>query len=137
MGGNNGLTISKLAKSADVNVETIRYYQRVGIIQQPEKPEQGYRQYSQETVTRVKFIKRAQRLGFALKEISELLELHNGPYQDQGTRQLAQQKLTLIEENIADLFAMKATLDKLINANRNNPRVDNLEDSTIVNALVQ
>lgn len=135
MSGNSGLTISKLAKSADVNVETIRYYQRVGIIEQPQKPEQGYRQYSQKIVTRVKFIKRAQRLGFALREISELLELDDEQYQ--GTKQLAQQKLTLIEENIADLFAMKATLNKLINSNRNNPLVDNVEDSTIVNALVQ
>ena len=69
------LTIGRLAQSAGVNVETIRYYQRVGLLKEPEKPAYGYRHYPPDTVARIRFIKRAQQLGFTLEEISELLSL--------------------------------------------------------------
>ncbi len=72
------LTIGFLAGAAEVNVETVRYYQRFGIIDEPLKPFDGYRVYPPETVGRIRFIKRAKQLGFSLKEISELLELGDG-----------------------------------------------------------
>jgi len=130
----SGLTISKLAKAADVNVETIRYYQRVGLIDQPQKPSHGYRQYPEDTLTRVRFIKRAQRLGFALKEIEELLKLDDE--QCVEAKKLAEQKLLIIEENIADLSAMRLTLDNLINScNQNEKTNKNLKTCTIIQAL--
>jgi len=125
-----GLTISKLAKSADVNVETVRYYQRVGLITQPVKPAHGYRQYSQDIATRIRFIKRAQRLGFALKEIDELLMLDDGECQE--AKELAVQKLSIIEKNIADLSAMKASLDNLLNGTAESTSPDDL---ALVNAI--
>lgn len=72
------LTIGQLAKNAGVNIETIRYYERRGLIPEPPRRESGYRQYSPEFVTRIQFIKRAQELGFSLNEIAELLALRVG-----------------------------------------------------------
>jgi MerR family mercuric resistance operon transcriptional regulator len=67
------LTIGKLAKQSKVTIETIRYYQRKGLLEEPIKPTSGYRQYPLETIARIRFIKRAQQSGFTLKEILELL----------------------------------------------------------------
>jgi len=106
------LTIGKLATAAGVNVETIRYYQRLKLIIEPAKPAQGYRHYPAEYVLRVRFIKRAQQLGFTLKEIQELLELGDG--QCQQVQQLAQVKLKKIRERITDLTAMHNALDSLL-----------------------
>ncbi len=64
------LTVGQLAKDTHVNVETIRYYERRGLIPPPPRHESGYRQFSKETIARVRFIKRAQEVGFTLKEIS-------------------------------------------------------------------
>jgi MerR family transcriptional regulator, mercuric resistance operon regulatory protein len=108
----NTLTIGKLAAEADVNVETIRYYQRLKLLIEPAKPEQGYRLYPDKYILRVRFIKRAQQLGFTLKEIQELLDLGDGHCQQ--VQQLAQVKLKKIEQHIADLNAMHAALDKLL-----------------------
>lgn len=107
-----GLTIGKLAQQAGVNVETIRYYQRVGLIREPVKPLEGYRHYPAETVDRVCFIKRAKDLGFTLKEIADLLALESGPCQE--VRDLAEHKYTLITQRIDDLQAMRSALEKLI-----------------------
>lgn len=114
----NGLTIGKLASKAGVIVETIRYYQRVGLIKEPPRPFQGYRFYAPGTVDRVRFIKRAQELGFTLKEIAELLELGDGHCKD--ARQLAEQKYAQIQARITDLRAMRKTLENLIDACRSN-----------------
>ena len=72
-------TISMLAKELSVNVETIRFYERKGLIKQPPKPMQGYRHYPKETVNRIHFIKRSQELGFTLNEIEGLLALNDSP----------------------------------------------------------
>lgn len=106
------LTIGRLARSADVNVETVRYYQRVGLIDEPRKPLNGYREYPPTHIARIHFIKRAQQLGFTLKEIAELLSLGDGHCDD--VRTLAEQKLTRIEAQIEDLNAMREVLDRLI-----------------------
>lgn len=112
-------TIGQLARAAEVNVETVRYYQRIGLLKEPEKPAQGYRQYPREIAARIRFIKRMQRLGFRLREIAELLSLSEGQCPDVRAR--AEQKRRRIEARIQDLAAMRATLDDLIDACRTGP----------------
>jgi len=109
---NKTLTIGYLARAADVNIETVRYYQRVGLIQEPKKPVTGYRVYPLEIVDRIKFIKRAKDLGFSLKEIIELLELGDGHCAD--VRHHAEDKLKHIDMQIKDLKKLRKTLDTLI-----------------------
>ena len=109
------LTIGTLAERGGVNVETIRYYQRRGLLQEPVKPRGGFRHYPLDTAKRVRFIKRAQALGFTLEEIAGLLAL------DQKkacleTRGIATHKLELIEQKIADLMKMKRALSRLLRA---------------------
>lgn len=106
------LTIGRLAKAAEVNVETIRYYQRVGLVVEPIKPLEGFRVYPGETINRIRFIKRAQKLGFSLQDIAHLLELGEGQCND--VREQAEAKLAQIEAQIKDLQSMRKTLKKLI-----------------------
>jgi len=106
------LTIGFLARAAEVNIETIRYYQRVGLIQEPKKPVTGYRVYPVETIDRVKFIKRAKALGFSLKEIIELLVLGDGHCGD--VRHRAEDKLNHIDLQIRDLKKLRKILAILI-----------------------
>jgi MerR family transcriptional regulator, mercuric resistance operon regulatory protein len=108
------LTVSRVARAAKVNVETIRYYQRRGLLRRPPKPAQGYRSYPPETVERICFIKRAQELGFTLAEIENLLALGEGHCRE--TRELAEHKLDLIRSRIHDLHEMEQVLAKLIRA---------------------
>lgn len=108
------MTISNVARAADVNVETIRYYQRRGLVKEPTKPARGYRLYPQEAVDRVRFIKRAQELGFTLSEIKNLLSLGDGNCRQ--TQALAEKKLSLVHERIRDLEAMETVLNKLVRA---------------------
>ena len=75
----NELTIGQLARKSGVQVETIKFYQRRGLIEQPPRPESGFRKYSAETVRQVRFIRRAKELGFSLQEIGELLGLRVAP----------------------------------------------------------
>jgi len=115
---NKPLTIGFLAKAAEVNIETIRYYQRIALITEPEKPIQGYRVYPQETLKRIKFIKRAQQLGFSLQEVADLLQLGEGNCND--VRLQAEQKRTQIDNQIKDLQNLRGTLSNLINACNSN-----------------
>ena len=108
------LTIGALARAANVNVETIRYYQRVGLIKEPRKPPSGYRHYPDESVARIRFIKRAQQLGFSLQEIAQLLQLGDGRCAD--VRQRAEEKREQIDKQIQDLTKLRTTLDSLIQA---------------------
>ena len=111
------LTIGEVAKQAHVCIETLRYYERTGLVVSPPRSESNYRLYPQETVRRVQFIKRAQQLGFSLKEITELLALRatpQTPCADIRTRTLA--KITAIEEKIRVLHAMKHALTQLVAA---------------------
>lgn len=110
----NKLTIGSLAKAAGVNIETIRYYQRIGLITEPRKPAQGYRIYPEDSFTRIKFIKRAQQLGFSLQEVAELLELGDGKCRDVRVR--AEQKREEIEKQIKDLKKLSSTLNNLIDS---------------------
>jgi len=107
------LTIGRLADEAGVNVETIRYYQRRGLISEPDKPINGHRRYTVDAVRRVRFIKRAQVLGFTLEEIGSLLELDKARACTE-TRELAAHKLEIIESKLADLKAMRQALTSLL-----------------------
>lgn len=108
------LTIGQLAKAADVNIETIRYYERIKLVMQPLKPQSGYRQYDMEIINRIHFIKRAQKLGFSLKEIADLLEMGDGQCAD--VRKRAAEKRDMITKQIEDLTNLRSTLDNLIHS---------------------
>ena len=107
------LTIGLLARAAEVNVETIRYYQRRGLLEEPPKPPRGRRRYSSVVVRRVRFIKRAQLLGFTLEEVKSLLRLEDGQ-SCRETRLLAEQKLSAIERRLTDLTRVRRVLKALI-----------------------
>jgi len=107
------LTIGKVARAAGVNVETVRYYQRSGLVPEPPRPAGSVRRYSEETVARLRFIKRAQELGFTLAEIRRLLALSD-PQSCGKARALAAEKLLLVRARIADLERMRAVLAGLI-----------------------
>jgi MerR family mercuric resistance operon transcriptional regulator len=106
-------TIGRLAAAAGVNVETIRYYERRGLLEQPLKPSRGYRLYPARMADRIRFIKRAQALGFKLETILTL-----PPPETAGccaeTRKLAAQSLTAIERKLAELEAMRDALAELM-----------------------
>ncbi|MES1956344.1 Hg(II)-responsive transcriptional regulator [Salinisphaera hydrothermalis] len=112
-----GQTIGQLAAAAGVNRQTVRYYQRRGLIEQPPKPSSGYRRYPRATMERIRFIKRAQGLGFSLEEIRALLTLGDGRCDD--VRRVAENQRALVAARIADLAAMQDTLDGLIERCRN------------------
>lgn len=106
-------TIGQFADAAGVNVETIRYYQRRGLLDEPPKPLGGHRRYSIEQVKRVRFVKRAQALGFTLDEVGSLLALDVACACSE-TRALADHKRMLIEQKMADLTAMHRVLADLV-----------------------
>lgn len=109
------LTIGQLAETAQVNVETVRYYERRGLISEPPRSESGYRQYTRDVATRIQSIKRAKELGFSLKEISELLSLHTGQAAECGeVKKRAEMKFADIEEKIRDLQGMRSVLAGLV-----------------------
>ena len=107
------MTIGRLADEAGVNVETIRYYQRRGLLLEPDRPINGQRRYPMAVVKRVRFIKRAQVLGFTLDEVGSLLELDE-VHTCADTRALAANKLQVIEGKLADLKAMRKALTTLL-----------------------
>jgi MerR family mercuric resistance operon transcriptional regulator len=107
------LSIGAFAKAAGVNVETIRFYQRKGLLLEPDKPYGGIRRYGAADVKRVRFVKSAQRLGFSLDEISDLLKLEDGTHCDEASS-LAEHKLRDIQDKLADLLRMEAVLTQLV-----------------------
>lgn len=109
------LRTGALARLAGVNVETLRFYERQGLIPEPPRRASGYREYPPETVDLVLFIQRAQDLGFSLREIKELLALREVPRATCGdVVVLAQRKTAEIDAKISDLRAMRAALAKLL-----------------------
>src|SRR5688500_17708480 len=103
------MTIAAVAQAADVGVETVRYYERRGLIAQPTRKVGAYRRYDNDHVARIRFIKRAQELGFSLEEIEDLLELQDAT--DRRTIQkIAARRLEQIRNRIASLKRMEKTL---------------------------
>ena len=126
-----GLTIGKLAKKAEVNVETIRYYERTGLIEQPDKPSGGFRHYDRTILDRILFIRKAQTLGFRLDEIRTLLELSVGHCAE--IQSIAEDKLEDVQEKIQDLRQLERVLTDLVKQCR--ARADKT-DCPIVEALL-
>lgn len=110
-----GLSAGELARAATVNVETLRYYEKRGLLPEPPRKESGYRVYPRSAVDRLQFIKGAQVLGFTLEEIHELLNLRVDEHAGRAdVRRRAQEKVEDIERKIAALEAMRAALHDLI-----------------------
>jgi MerR family mercuric resistance operon transcriptional regulator len=106
------LTIGQLATKAEVNVETIRYYERRGLIERPDKPASGYRKYSDEVLHRLLFIRRSQTLGFKLDEIENLLFLSVGHCTE--IQSIAEHKLDQVTNKIKDLQKLENVLRDLV-----------------------
>ena len=106
-------TIGALAKKAGVNVETIRFYQRRGLLMEPVKPFNGIRHYAECDAQRVRFIKQGQKLGFSLDELSELLSLEDGQHCREA-KNIALKKLVVIRERIEGLRTMETALSNLV-----------------------
>ena len=106
-------TIGMIATLAQVNVETIRFYQRKGLIKEPARPPGSVRRYGKADLGRVRFIKSAQRLGFSLDEIAQLLKLEDGAHCDEA-REQAQHKLIDVRAKQADLQRIETALDGLV-----------------------
>lgn len=115
------LTIGRLAHAADVNVQTVRYYERRGLVPAPPRTDSGYRQYPRDSVARVRFIKRAQRLGFSLREIAKLLDLRVHPRSNcTEMRMKAEGKRAEIDGKIEALRDLRTALDDVIAACESN-----------------
>src|SRR5690606_9265015 len=109
------LTIGQVARQAGIGVETIRFYEREGLLEPPRRRPSGYREYPPEAIARLRFIKQAQRLGFTLREIKELLALRLDPTATRSdVRKQAQAKTADIEQRIQELQRMKQALMALI-----------------------
>ena len=111
--GTQGQTIGALAQAAGVNVETIRFYQRRGLLTEPDKPLGGIRRYAEADVARVLFIKAAQRIGFTLDEIAQLLQLDDGAHCSEA-RAIAERKLADVRQRLSDLQRMETALAQLV-----------------------
>lgn len=107
------LTIGRVAKLADVGVDTIRFYERRGLLPEPARTATGYRVYADATVDRLRFIKRAKALGFSLQEITTLLDLQDNGGPKASVKAITTRKLTQIEAKISDLERMRSVLSKL------------------------
>ena len=109
------LTIGVFAKAAGVNVETIRFYQRKGLLSEPDRPNGGIRRYGPADVERVKFVKSAQRLGFNLDEVAQLLKLEDGTHCHEAA-DLAAARLADVRLRLTDLQRMESALSQLVKA---------------------
>jgi Hg(II)-responsive transcriptional regulator len=110
----SGLTIGRLAKQAGLGIETVRFYERQGLIEPPPRTDSNYRIYPEEEVNRLKFIKRAKDLGFTLKEIKELLELQNDPHATKADiKKRTVGKIDDIKKKVLDLVKIQEALEHL------------------------
>ena len=109
----SAMTIGKLARAAGTHVETIRYYQRCGLVPVPARANGRVRRYSAEILARLSFIRRARDLGFSLADVKQLLRLERSPG-CRDARSLAARKLATVEERIADLQRIRGSLRALV-----------------------
>jgi len=113
----NQMTIGSLAKAAGVHVETIRYYQRLGLIHEPQKPPRGQRQYSESTLAEVEFVRRAQQLGFSLAEIRDL-QRHSSASTNAEVRRIAEQRYSRLTIEARQLTRTRTKLKYLLAKSR-------------------
>jgi MerR family transcriptional regulator, mercuric resistance operon regulatory protein len=129
----NSLTIGGLARAANVHIETIRYYQRRGLVPEPQRPPGGIRRYGDADIDRLTFVKTAQQLGFSLDEISDLLRLEDGTHCQEASA-LAEQKLRDVREKIARLEKIEKVLWEMVGrchaqqGNINCPLIESLHE---------
>ncbi len=119
-------------KKVGINVETIRYYQRIGLIEEPEKPPSGYRLYSDQTVLKLHFIKQSKQLGFSLKEISNLLLFDNAKCAE--IKIIVAAKLAMVDDQIKHLQSISLTLKELVNSCNDNAKQN---DCPIINTILK
>ncbi len=112
-GPSQSFTIGSFARVSGVNVETIRFYQRKGLLPAPDRPHGSIRRYGASDVARVRFVKGAQRLGFSLDEIAGLLLLDDGTHCDEA-RERGERKLADVRGKLADLHRIEAVLASLV-----------------------
>jgi Hg(II)-responsive transcriptional regulator len=110
----SALTIGRLAHAAEVGIDTVRFYERAGLLKKPPRTAAGYRLYAEADATRLRFIRRAKALGFSLEEIRELLRLNDGGGHRGAVRALAGQRLAEIERKLRELARMRNTLRQLV-----------------------
>lgn len=129
------MKIGELARQADVAIDTVRYYERQGLLPPPLREASGYRRYQPDDVGRLRFIRRAKALGFTLEEIHELLELSSRRMDDMaGMKAAAIQKLADVEAKVAELNRMRAGLQALV---ASCPGHGALNQCPILNALAE
>jgi len=108
------LTIGKLAAAAEVGIDTVRFYERAGLLKRPPRTPAGYRLYAEADAARLRFIRRAKVLGFSLEEVAELLRLNDGKGRRGAVRAVAERRLKEIEQKLAELGRMRDTLRQLV-----------------------
>jgi Zn(II)-responsive transcriptional regulator len=109
-----GLTIGKIAKSAEVGIDTVRFYEKQGLLDPPPRTESNYRIYPEEEIAKLRFIKRVKALGFSLNEIKELLSLRHDPHATKAdVKQRTEAKVEDIRQKIRDLTRMLTALESL------------------------
>ena len=130
------MRIGEVAERAGVNIQTLRYYERRGLLPSPARRPSGYREYSPEMVALVRFIKRAQHLGFSLDDVGELLELRQNPSRSRvAVRAVAVRRVADIADRIRRLEAMQKALEQLVTAcecagaSRDCPIIEALDES--------
>lgn len=130
------MKVGELAKKAGINLETMRYYERIGLMPKPNRKESGYRYYDETDLARVRFIVRSKELGFTLKETKELLSMRiDSDTKCEDVKDLAQRKITDIQMRIKDLESIASHLQSLVNQCTDGQM--SLEECPIVNALDQ
>ena len=107
------LTIGKLARAGDVGVETVRFYEKTGLLDEPPRSSSGYRQYPPEAVSRLRFIRRAKAVGFSLSEIKELLELRASRQNAGSVKAVAEARIDEIDLRLVELKEMRRLLERL------------------------
>lgn len=115
------MRIGQLAKMAGVNVETVRYYQRIGLLVEPEVPDSGYREYTPSHLEKLIAIRKAKELGFSLTEIRQIESLRVGPDCCKSVCRLAEQTLARVRDKLARLQELEKNLEALLESQRSQP----------------
>ncbi|MBL8520073.1 MAG: MerR family transcriptional regulator, partial [Betaproteobacteria bacterium] len=108
------MTIGQAARQAGIGIDTVRYYEREGLLPTPRRTASGYRQFCAEEVDRLRFIRRAKALGFSLEEVRELLDLNAGTGRRSAVKRIVELRLADLEARIADLHAVRDALSHLV-----------------------
>lgn len=127
-------TIGEIARQLKISVDTLRYYEKIGLLPKVSRAESGIRQYSDKDISRLKFIKRAQQMNFTLAEIGDLLKMRENPqHARDDVRQLTVEKLKAVEIRLSELATLRKELSLLVNlcaaSEKGCPIIDRIEDS--------